>query len=123
MPSGSKMRSRRNFDSGWLDTRAISTPNTSDPVWYIHRSPGWYINGNVASPRIQASGPGAVERYGPMATFCSCMAFRMGYLSGRRQDQADAHAEGQQVAHRDGPVRGHSVVEWSVESPQDLAGG
>ena len=41
----------------------------------------------------------------------------------RRENQADAHAKGQQVAHRDGPIRGHSIVERAVETLQDFAGG
>jgi hypothetical protein len=36
MPSGSKMRSRKNVSSGRPEARAISTP----PVCYIHFSPG-----------------------------------------------------------------------------------
>jgi hypothetical protein len=44
-------------------------------------------------------------------------------ILGRGQDHAEAGAEGEEVAHGDGPVRGHGIVDRSVEAPQDPAIG
>jgi len=43
------------------EARAIRTPNTSDPVWYIHFSPGWCMSGK----RPQAADPLIRRRGGP----------------------------------------------------------
>ena len=40
-PSGSNTRSRSTTSSGWPAARAMSTPSTSAPLLYSHRSPGW----------------------------------------------------------------------------------
>jgi hypothetical protein len=41
----------------------------------------------------------------------------------RPQDEAEAHAQGQQVPQRDGPIRGHGVVERPIESLENPAVG
>src|SRR5258707_560019 len=39
----------------------------------------------------------------------------------RRHQLSEAHTKGQQITHRNGPLRGHGVVERPVKSLQDLA--
>ena len=47
-----------------LAARAIKTPNRSDPVLYIHCSPGWCMSGSVPRRRIHSSGAGGVNGLG-----------------------------------------------------------
>ena len=49
MPSGSKMRVRKNSPTPIPDARSISTPATIDGVWYTHRSPGANASGSAPS--------------------------------------------------------------------------
>ncbi|CAM5647436.1 hypothetical protein SNARM312S_00872 [Streptomyces narbonensis] len=64
IPSGSRMRSRRNASSDMPATRDTSTPTTSLLRSYCHRTPGWYCSGSSPRRRIHSSGSGA----GPEAT-------------------------------------------------------
>ena len=76
------MRSRRNASNGWPAARAISTPSTSEPVWYSQRSPGWCISGSVPRRCIEFvgrdvgwDGPRRQARIAPIA-------FWIGYVAG-----------------------------------------
>ena len=117
------MRSRKNVSSGWPAARAISTPRTSDPVLYIHRSPGWCISGSVAEAphplvgRLLAGPAAEPDDAAAAVTPAGSDTVR------RRHDHAEAHAKGEQVAHRDRPPRRHGVVERAVEPLQDSAVG
>src|SRR5665647_142407 len=83
MPSGPKTRSRTNASNGRPAARAIKTPSTSDPVLYIHRSPGWCMSGSVPRRRIHSSGAGGADGLGgPWPSDRSLIAFWMGYVSG-----------------------------------------
>jgi hypothetical protein len=87
MPSGSKMRSRKNFSRGIWAARATRIPRISAPVLYIHRSPGWCMSGSVAKRRIHSSGDGGTAGFGgPKApSFNSSAARWMGVASGGPQ--------------------------------------
>ena len=114
------MRSRRNASNDRPDARAISTPSTSEAVWYSHCSPGWWTSGNVPSRRIHSSG----ERFGacgPGARPASAIAFWIGYRSGGAMMKPKPGAERQQVAQGDRALRGHGVVERRVEPRQHAA--
>ncbi len=66
MPRGSKIRSFRKASKPMPAARAISTPSTSEPVWYIHFSPGWCIRGRDPNSFIHASGACGVGGFRPM---------------------------------------------------------
>jgi hypothetical protein len=65
MPSGVKMRSRRNVSNVWPEARDISSPSTYDTVLYIRFSPGWCIRSSVANHRAQSS---TQERFSRVCT-------------------------------------------------------
>ena len=118
------MRSRRKVSNGCSDARAISTPNTSDPVLYIHRSPGWCMSGSDPRRADPLVGPWRGRRVG--RSLCEERPRQRPQdrcRVRRRHHQAETHQEREQVAHGDRPVRGHGLVERPVELLQHLAVG
>ena len=90
---------------------------------YIHFSPGWCISGSVATRRSHSSGPCGVARFGgPKPTTCELARGLLDRVDvGRPHDDAEAHPEGQQVAHDDRPPGGLGVVERPVDPLQHPA--
>ena len=67
MPSGSKMRSRRNTSSGWPEIFSTRTATKSVDAPYCQWSPGWNAPGMPAaratrSPRVANGSPSLVTR-------------------------------------------------------------
>ena len=70
IPSGSKMRVRKNSSRGLPETTSTSRPSTSTPKLYSQRSPGLKNNGTPARRLTLSS---MVPSYGsrPCATFAA----------------------------------------------------
>src|SRR5439155_1565727 len=56
MPSGAKMRSRRKVSSVLPVAREIRMPRMSEPLLYIHFSPGWCASGRLPHRFIAGEG-------------------------------------------------------------------
>ncbi len=81
MPSGAKMRSRRKVSSVLPVAREIRMPRISEPLLYIHFSPGWCASGRPPQRFISSSGECA-GRFAEGETPASDIAFWIGCLSG-----------------------------------------
>ncbi len=124
MPSGSSTRLAEGSSNGWPVARAISTPSTSEPVPYIHRSPGWCSSGRVPSRastrRARGTRPGAAV---PGPSSSSAMASASGTVPGAAITMPSAHGEGEQVPHGDRPGGGDDPAEGGLGVLEDLAVG
>jgi hypothetical protein len=92
----------------------MSTPRTSAAVWYIHRSPGWYIRGNVPSRRILRAGRSHSRKLRFNGTLD-------GVGTRHLEDEAETKAKRQQVAKRDRSICGLRFFDRAIESFQDLS--
>ena len=105
MPSGPKIRSARKSSNGSPLARATSTPSTSEPVLYSHRSPGWYISGSSPTRRIHSSGGGGrVGRGMPWASASSASEIGVGSPNARPSPNVNVSRSRTVMARRAGTV-------------------